>query len=159
MECPGHCTDCRTERDEFGGVCPECWLAGAPNPEGDGQVPNITPDAAGLADWSAKDITYYLETGFLPDFDAVGGSMVPVQENLARLSPEDRAAIVTYLLAIPALPKVQWQAKFLGLSVLSVLNRLTATGYCLAGTIAGESARSTPATTGSWSELRQTSSA
>jgi len=107
VEGPGHCTECHTARDAFGGVRPERWLAGAPNPDGEGQIPNITPDAAGLADWSAKDIAYYLETGFLPDFDTVGGSMVPVQENLARLSPEDRAAIVTYLLAIPALPKAQ----------------------------------------------------
>jgi mono/diheme cytochrome c family protein len=103
----GHCTECHTERDAFGGVRPERWLAGAPNPDGDGRIPNITPDATGLADWSAKDIAYYFETGFLPDFDTVGGSMVKVQENLARLSPEDRAAIAAYLRAIPALPKAE----------------------------------------------------
>jgi len=104
-EGPGHCTECHTERDAFGGVVPERWLAGAANPDGDGRVPNITPHASALGDWSAKDIAYYLESGFDPDFDTVGSSMVKVQENLARLSKDDRAAIAAYLKAIPALPK------------------------------------------------------
>lgn len=106
-EGPGHCTECHTERDAFGGIRPDRWLAGAPNPDGDGQVPNITPDKAGLGDWSTRDIEFYLESGFTPDFDTVGGSMVKVQENMARLPPEDRAAIVAYLQAIPALPKAE----------------------------------------------------
>ena len=37
-----------------------------------------------------------------PDFDTVGGAMVAVQESLAHLSDEDRAAIAAYLKAIPA---------------------------------------------------------
>jgi mono/diheme cytochrome c family protein len=102
VEGPGHCTECHTKRDALGGIRPEAWLAGAPNPDGEGKVPNITPGADGLGDWSARDIEYYLETGTTPEFDTVGGSMVPVQENLSRLGPEDRAAIVAYLKAIPA---------------------------------------------------------
>lgn len=101
-EGPGHCTECHTERDAFGGIIPQRWLAGAPNPDGEGRVPNITPDSTGLGDWSAIDIAYYLETGMDPDFDTVGGSMVKVQENLARLPAQDREAIVAYLKAIPA---------------------------------------------------------
>lgn len=105
VEGPGHCTECHTERDALGGIRPERWLAGAPNPEGDGRIPNITPHSSGLGGWSATDLAYYLETGFTPDFDTVGGSMVKVQENLARLSAADRAAIVAYLRALPALAK------------------------------------------------------
>jgi len=107
VEGPGHCTECHTERDSFGGVIPRRWLAGADNPDGEGRIPNITPHAAGLGGWSSKDLAFYLESGMDPDFDSVGGSMVKVQENLARLSTDDRAAIVAYLQAIPALPKVQ----------------------------------------------------
>ncbi len=55
-----------------------------------------------MADWSAGDIEYYLESGFTPDYDTAGSSMVEVQENLARLPKEDRAAIAAYLKAIPA---------------------------------------------------------
>lgn len=105
VEGPGHCAECHTARDAFGGIRADRWLAGAPNPDGDGQVPNITPDQAGLGGWSTRDIEFYLESGFTPDFDTVGGSMVKVQENMARLPPEDRAAIVAYLQAIPARPK------------------------------------------------------
>lgn len=105
VEGPGHCTECHTERDAFGGIRLDRWLAGAPNPDGDGQVPNITPDKAGLGDWSTRDVEFYLESGFTPDFDTVGGSMVKVQENMARLPAEDRAAIVAYLQAVPARPK------------------------------------------------------
>lgn len=102
VEGPGHCGECHTERDSFGGLRLQAWLAGAPNPDGEGKIPDITPAASEVGEWSAKDIAYYLETGFTPDFDTVGGSMVAVQENLARLTPEDRAAIAAYLHALPS---------------------------------------------------------
>jgi len=101
VEGPGHCTECHTERDKLGAIRPERWLAGAPNLDGEGKVPNITPGTDGLGDWSARDIAYYLATGTTPEFDTVGGSMVAVQENLSRLSAEDQSAIVAYLKAIP----------------------------------------------------------
>ena len=53
-------------------------------------------------DWAAGDIAYYLETGFTPDFDSAGGEMVEVIKNMAKLSPEDRAAIAAYVKALPA---------------------------------------------------------
>ena len=103
VEGAGHCGECHTPRDRFGGLLHERWLAGAPNPEGKGRVPNITPGGKNISEWSAADIAYYLESGFTPDFDTVGGSMVAVQENMAKLTAEDRAAIAAYLQALPAL--------------------------------------------------------
>jgi mono/diheme cytochrome c family protein len=103
VEGPGHCGECHTPRNLSGGLNNGRWLAGAPNPDGEGKVPNITPDDKGLADWSQGDIEYYLESGFTPDYDTVGGSMVKVQENMARLPEDDRAAIAAYLKAIPPL--------------------------------------------------------
>lgn len=102
VEGPGHCGECHTPRNWTGGLDYKRWLAGAPNPDGEGKVSNITPDKKGLADWSADDIEYYLESGFTPDYDTAGSSMVEVQENMARLPKEDRAAIAAYLKAIPA---------------------------------------------------------
>ena len=64
-------------------------------------MPNITGGAGGIGDWSVADIVYFFESGFLPDFDSVGGSMVEVQENLAMLAGEDREAIAAYLKAVP----------------------------------------------------------
>ncbi len=102
VEGPGHCGECHTPRDWTGGLDYSLWLAGAPNPDGEGKVSNITPGENGLSDWSADDIEYYLESGFTPDYDTAGSSMVEVQENMARLPKEDRAAIAAYLKAIPA---------------------------------------------------------
>jgi mono/diheme cytochrome c family protein len=107
VEALGHCAECHTSRDRFGAVDPSGWMAGAPNPNGEGSVPNITPHADGLGRWSQRDISYYLESGFTPDFDSVGGSMVEVQENMARLTAADRDAIATYLKSIPALPSAR----------------------------------------------------
>lgn len=105
VEAVGHCGECHTPRDRFGGPDLDRWLAGAPDLEGEGKVPNITPHEDGLAGWSEKDIAWYLKSGFTPDYDTAGGSMVKVQENLARLPHEDRAAIAAYLKAVPAVPK------------------------------------------------------
>ena len=102
VEGAGHCGECHTPRNLIGGLRAGRWLAGAPNPDGKGRVPNITPSGGGLADWSASDIEYYLESGFTPDFDTAGGTMVAVQENMAKLSDEDRKAIAAYLKSVPA---------------------------------------------------------
>jgi mono/diheme cytochrome c family protein len=108
---PAHCGACHTPRDAFGGEIKDRFLAGAVSPEGNnkdgdsrGQIPNITPHADGLGDWSRKDIAYALETGFDPDFDSFGGSMVEVQENMAKLPSEDRMSIAAYLKTVKALP-------------------------------------------------------
>ncbi|WP_407941820.1 c-type cytochrome [Methylobrevis albus] len=102
VEGPGHCGECHTPRDAIGGLDRTAWLAGAPNPDGDGRIPNITPDSTGIGAWSAEEIAYSLESGFTPEFDSFGGSMVAVQENLAALPAEDREAIAAYLKAVPA---------------------------------------------------------
>lgn len=102
VEGPGHCGECHTPRDAIGGLKTDLWLAGAPNPEGEGRIPNITPSDEGVGAWSESDIVSYLESGFTPEFDSVGGSMVEVQKNLAKLPAADREAIAAYLKAVPA---------------------------------------------------------
>lgn len=104
VEGPGHCGECHTPRNAFGGLDRAQWLAGGPNPDGDGRIPNITPHADGIADWTLVDIAYALESGFTPEFDSFGGSMVEVQRNMAMLPPEDRQAIAAYLKSVPPLP-------------------------------------------------------
>ncbi|MER8663798.1 cytochrome c [Mesorhizobium sp. M1148] len=104
VEGPGHCGECHTPRDVTGGIRKSQWLAGAAAAEGSGIVPNITSGEGGLGDWSEADIANYLETGFTPDFDSVGGAMVDVQRNMAELPPGDRAAIAAYLKAVPPHP-------------------------------------------------------
>lgn len=104
VEGPGHCGECHTPRNPIGGPDTSNWLAGAIAAEGKGKIPNITTGEGGIADWQAKDIAYYLETGFTPDFDSAGGAMVDVIQNMAKIPAEDRDAIAAYLKSIPARP-------------------------------------------------------
>ena len=104
VEGPGHCGACHTPRTVMGGMEADKWLAGAPGLDGPGKVPNLTPSKDGLEAWSAKDIAYFLESGFKPDYDTAGGAMVDVIRNLAKAPAEDREAIAAYLKAIPPLP-------------------------------------------------------
>lgn len=101
VEALGHCGECHTPRDATGGLDRSRWLQGAPNPSGKGKIPGLTPDTL---TWSARDIAYYLETGFDPDFDTAGGEMVKVIRNIAQLPPEDRSAIAAYIKSLPRRP-------------------------------------------------------
>lgn len=94
VEALAHCGECHTPRNALGGMDTGRWLAGAPNPSGEGNIPNITP--AKLT-WSTGEIVTYLTTGFTPEFDSVGGHMAHVVENMAKLPETDRQAVAAYL--------------------------------------------------------------
>jgi len=95
----GHCAECHSPRNGLGGIVETQRLAGGPNPEGEGWVPNITQK--GLADWSTKDIADFLESGQKPDGDTAGGSMARVIKNTSQLSADDRAGTAAYLKSLP----------------------------------------------------------
>lgn len=101
VEGPSHCGECHTPRSAIGGLDPSRWLAGAPNPEGDGRIPNITQGEGGIGSWSQADIAEYLKSGFTPEFDTAGGAMVDVIRNTSQLADADRQAIAAYLKALP----------------------------------------------------------
>jgi mono/diheme cytochrome c family protein len=98
-EALAHCGECHTPRNMLGGMDTARWLGGAPNPSGDGRIPNIT---SGKLGWTAPDIVQYLTTGFTPEYDSVGGHMAHVVENMARLPESDRQAVAEYILAVPS---------------------------------------------------------
>lgn len=93
----GHCGQCHSPRDAFGGLDRTNWLRGAPNPNGTGRIPTLPPDQL---TWSAQDIAAYLASGLTPDFDSAGGSMAAVVRGTARLSDAQREAITAYLIAL-----------------------------------------------------------
>ncbi|SMF70541.1 Cytochrome c, mono- and diheme variants [Tistlia consotensis] len=98
----GHCGECHTPRDFAGAMEASRFLAGtADGPDGK-KVPNITPDPrSGIGDWSAKDITFFLQTGFLPNGDVAGGAMgAVIEDSTSKLTDGDRAAIADYLLSV-----------------------------------------------------------
>jgi mono/diheme cytochrome c family protein len=108
---PGHCAECHSPRDGFGGIIASQAFSGARSLEGDGTVPNITPSDDGIGNWTREDIAYLLETGSTPDFDVIGEAMAPVQENMARLTPEDRNAIAAFLKSLPPRPNAVKKSK------------------------------------------------
>jgi mono/diheme cytochrome c family protein len=99
---PGHCGECHSPRNVIGGIDSSRAYAGGPAPEGDGTIPNITPDEeTGIGSWSEDEIVQAFQTGTKPNFDDFSGAMKHVQENLAKLAPEDLAAIAAYLKSLP----------------------------------------------------------
>jgi mono/diheme cytochrome c family protein len=95
----GHCAECHSPRNLLGGIIAAQRFAGAPNPEGEGWVPNITQK--NLGDWSLKDFTFFLQTGQTPDDDNASGPMARVIKNTSQLPSEDRAAMAEYLKSLP----------------------------------------------------------
>jgi mono/diheme cytochrome c family protein len=95
VEGPGHCAECHSPRDVFGGVIAGKRLAGGALPDGKGKAPDLT--ATGLKDWSRADIVEALSSGFTPSGDTLGGAMAAVVRNTAQLPPSYREAIAEYL--------------------------------------------------------------
>ncbi len=102
VEGPGHCAECHSRRDALGGITSAGRMAGGPNAEGKGFVPNITQHPKdGLADWSVRDFELLLENGGTPAGATVADEMEDVVANTARLSAADRRAMAEYLKLLP----------------------------------------------------------
>jgi mono/diheme cytochrome c family protein len=97
VEALAHCAECHTPRNAAGGLVVANWMQGAPNPSGRGRIPDIAgPDFK----WTEFDISAYLETGFTPQFDVVGGSMADVVQNTKGLPKADLDAIAAYIVGL-----------------------------------------------------------
>jgi mono/diheme cytochrome c family protein len=97
----GHCAECHSTRNVFGAISEARRFAGGPNPEGKGTVPNLTPDASGLKDWTRSDVEEVLASGLTPTGDSVGSNMADVVAHTSKLSASDRTAIAEYILSLP----------------------------------------------------------
>lgn len=98
----GHCSECHTPRNFLGGPKRSRFLAGGKGPE-DKDVPNLTP--TGLKKWSDKELKDFLVTGFTPDGELPAAAMGEVISNTtSQLTPQDLAAVITYLRSLPPLP-------------------------------------------------------
>jgi mono/diheme cytochrome c family protein len=100
---PCHCAECHSPRNALGGVIESQRFAGGPSPDGSDWVPNITPVGLQRDDekWSEEDIASFLDGGMMPSGDFAGGAMADVIRSTSLLSPEDRAAIANYVVALP----------------------------------------------------------
>jgi len=103
VEALGHCGECHTPRNFLGGPNRDRRLAGSKTgPAGKG-VPNLTPTK--LKKWDDAELKEFLQTGLTPDGDVAAETMGEVIRNTtSQLTPEDLAAVVAYLRALPPLP-------------------------------------------------------
>lgn len=103
------CADCHTPRTMLGAVDTSMYMAGTALGPGGAPVPNITPDASGVADWDRADLARLLKSGMMPDFDNVQGAMGEVVDGVGGgpgykdASDADRQAIADYLKTVPAI--------------------------------------------------------
>jgi|SRR5271170_1512382 len=104
VEGPGHCAECHSPRDVFGGIIASRRFAGGPTPDGKGKAPNLTPNPSRFGQWSKEDIETALATGLTPDGDSLGGEMAAEIRNLSQLPDSDRAAIAEYLKSLAPIP-------------------------------------------------------
>lgn len=105
VEGPGHCAECHSRRNLLGAIAPDGRMAGGPNPEGRGFIPNISQHPAdGLADWTVRDFEQLLLSGATPNGVDVGDEMADVVRNTAQLSAADRSAMAEYLKTLPSRP-------------------------------------------------------
>lgn len=96
-----HCGECHTPRNFMGAMDDDERLSGGAGPEG-GKIPDITQRRSGIGDWSRNALLSFLESGFMPDGDVVGGSMYEVvTDSTSHLTGADREAIATYLMDLP----------------------------------------------------------
>jgi mono/diheme cytochrome c family protein len=98
----GHCSECHTPRNFFGGPKKSRFLAGGKGPDGK-DVANLTPTR--LKKWSDKDLQDLLTTGLDPEGDVVAETMGEVVQNTtSQLAPPDLNALIAYLRTLPPIP-------------------------------------------------------
>ena len=102
VESLGHCAECHSSRNLLDAIRPATRLAGGPDQEGAGYIPNLTPTR--LAHWSEDDFVRLLTTGARPDGRFVGSTMADVVTNTASLPESDRRAMAAYLKSLPPKP-------------------------------------------------------
>lgn len=97
----GHCGSCHTPRNLMMAEQRDAFLRGGE--VGSWRAPDLTQ--AGLAHWSAADLTTYLKTGSLPGKAVAAGEMgTAVENSFSRLTDSDRASIARYLLTLGDAP-------------------------------------------------------
>lgn len=98
----GHCGECHTPRNIFGGPKKGRYLAGAKLGEGTA-APNLTP--ARLKKYGDGELKDILTSGLFPDGDVMGDTMSEVVRNTtSQLTAQDLDALIAYLRSVPALP-------------------------------------------------------
>ena len=104
VEGPGHCGECHTSRDVMGGLKKSLWLAGAPNPEGKGTIPNITPGPGRARHGRRARSSTRSRPASSRTSIRSAAAWAPCRRTSSHLPDADLQAIAAYLKAVPPLP-------------------------------------------------------
>jgi len=98
----GHCNECHTARNTWGGMDKDRRLAGGAIPAQDWYAPGLgTQPGGGLAGWSSQDIVDLLKTGQSARGAAFGPMADVVRNSTQHMSDADLRAMAAYLQALP----------------------------------------------------------
>jgi mono/diheme cytochrome c family protein len=101
VRAPGHCGECHTPRNWLMIPKRSRDLAGGPHPAGEGTVPSLRSLVGRKRYKDAADLTLALQWGETFGYDKLSsGGMAAIQTNLAKLPPDDLAAIAEYLVTL-----------------------------------------------------------
>ncbi|WP_426661590.1 cytochrome c [Rhodanobacter aciditrophus] len=99
----GHCNECHTARNAWGGMDKDHRLAGGTIPAQDWYAPDLgTQTGGGLAGWSGQDIVDLLKTGQSSKGAAFGPMADVVRHSTQYMSDADLRAVAAYLQALPS---------------------------------------------------------
>jgi mono/diheme cytochrome c family protein len=105
----GHCGSCHTPRNFFGAEKPEASLAGG---EAEGwDAPALTAASTAPVPWEEGAVFNYLRYGADPLHGVAAGPMMPVVDELARISEQDLRAIATYIASLTGGSAIEQQRK------------------------------------------------
>ena len=93
---PGHCAECHSPRDFFGGIIASHRLTGGPLPDSKGKAAEHHGRGPQRL-VRRRTIETALSTGFTPSGDVLGSAMTAVVRSLKQVPEPDLAAIARYL--------------------------------------------------------------
>ena len=102
----GHCAACHSPRNAFGATRDSLELSGGLIPLQNWYAPSLASSAeAGVADWSARDVSDLLKTGLTPRGAALGPMAEVVFRSTQHLTDPDIAAMTEFLKSLPQTPE------------------------------------------------------
>lgn len=104
----GHCNECHANRNSFGAMVSEPFLAGGLVPVQNWYAPDLSMgQEGGLAGWSEADVVALLKTGRSSKGTALGPMAEVVLKSTQHLTDDDLSAIAVYLKSLPPRPAVK----------------------------------------------------
>jgi mono/diheme cytochrome c family protein len=127
----GHCNECHANRNSFGAMVTDPFLAGGLIPVQNWYAPDLSmgPEG-GLAGWSEADVVALLKTGRSSKGSALGPMAEVVLKSTQHLSDADLTAVATYLKALPPRAPVRQRGNAVDAAQVAQAGQKVYTQHC-----------------------------